>query len=277
MTTTPPPHVLEGFNVSGLPEPAGPGWDDGWVYGDVVVSPVADSSRASWSAKVCESLAVDGVRVAHPVRSTDGRHVLAGWRARQFAPGRAEARADEALVALLRLEEALADVERPRFLIQPGGGVFDVCDRAAWADDPVTLLEPLLDPDAVPREDAAEALSTAAGLLEKRGELRAEGQLVHGDPVGTLLFDGAAPPIVTDLVPRWHPAGWTAAVAAIDYLAWGGADEDLPARFDHVPNWDGLLVRAVIHRLLLHAVHPDSKPGAWRGLARVAELVRARA
>ncbi|WP_298088858.1 TIGR02569 family protein [uncultured Corynebacterium sp.] len=283
MTRTPPPHVLEAFGVSGgLPEPAGPAWDDGWVYGEVVVSAVADASRAAWSAKMCESLAVDGVRVAHPVRTSDGRHVLAGWRARQHVPGRPEIRPDETLVACTRLEAALADVERPRFLAQAGTTVFDVCDRAAWADDPVPLLEQILDPGAVPREDEAEALSLAAGLLGLRGELRADGQLVHGDPVGTMVFDGSAPAVVTDLVPRWHPEGWTPAVAAIDYLAWGGADDDLLDRFDHIGaaedagRWNALLTRAIVHRLFLHAVHPDSNVAAWRGLARAAELMKAR-
>lgn len=276
MTGLPPAHVPEAFGVSGTPEPAGAAWDDGWIYGDTVISAVPDSSRAAWSAKVLEALAVDGVEVAHPVRTSDGRHVLAGWRARQHRPGRPEPRADEAIVACGRLEEALADVQRPRFLAQSGGDVFDVCDRAAWAEDPIEQLEGLLDPEAVPRGDAAEALAAAGGLIGLRGQLRAEGQLVHGDPVGTLLFDGAAAPLFVDLVPRWHPAGWSRAVAAVDALAWGGADEDLLGRFDHVPDWDGLLARAICNRLFLHAAHPESRPAAWRGLARAAELVRAR-
>ena len=151
-----------------------------------------------------------------------------------------------------------------------------MCDRAAWADDPIEQLEGLLDPDAVPRGDAAEALAAAGGLIGLRGQLRGEGRLVHGDPVGTVLYDGSAPPLFVDLVPRWHPAGWTQAVAAVDSLAWGGADEDLLERFDHVPDWDGLLARAICNRLFLHAAHPESRPAAWRGLAWAAELVRAR-
>src|SRR5699024_10865731 len=133
--------------------------------------------------------------------------------------GRPEPRADETIVACGRLEEALADVQRPRFLAQGGGDVFDVCDRAAWAEDPIEQLEGLLDPEAVPRGDAAEALAAAGGLIGLRGRLRAEGQLVHGDPVGTLLFDGASAPMFVDLVPRWHPPGWSRAVAAVDALA----------------------------------------------------------
>lgn len=255
--------------------PAGAAWDDGWAYGDVVVSAVADSSRAAWAAKVLEVLVVDGMEVAHPIRTTDGRHVLSGWRARQWRSGRLEPRADEAIVAARRLEEAMTDVERPRFLERASGDAFDVCDRAAWAEDPIEQLEGLLDPAAVPRGDAADALAVAGGLLGVRGPLRSEGQLTHGDPVGTVLYDGSAPPALIDLVPRWRPAGWTPALAAVDSLAWGGADEGLLGRFDHVPQWGELLVRAVLYRLFIHAAHPDSRPAAWRGLARAAELVRA--
>lgn len=276
MTRMPPAHVSDAFGASGTPVPAGPAWDDGWIFGDTVISAVADPSRAAWSAKVLESLAVDGAEVAHPVRTSDGRHVLSGWRARQHRPGRPEPRADETIVACGRLEEALADVERPRFLARGGGDVFDVCDRAAWAEDPIAQLEEFLDPDAVPRGDAAEALAAAGGMIGLRGQVRAEGQLEHGDPVGTVLYDGSAPPLFVDLVPRWHPAGWTRAVAAVDAVAWGGADEDLLRRFDHVPHWDGLLARAICNRLFLHAAHPESRPAAWRGLARATEMVRAR-
>lgn len=276
MNGMPPAHVPEAFGLSGEPAPAGPAWDDGWIYGDVVLSRVADASRAAWSAKVLEQLAVDGARVAHPVRTSDGRHVLAGWRARLWCPGRPEPRADETMVACGRLEEAMADVARPRFATAGGGDVFDLCDRAAWAGDPIQVLEGLLDPEAVPRADAADALAAAGTLLGLRGEVDAEGQLVHGDAVGTVLYDAGAEPVFVDLVPRWHPAGWSAAVAAVDSIAWGGADEDLLARFDHLPNWDGLLARAICYRLFVHAAHPESRPAAWRGLGRAAELVRAR-
>lgn len=278
MTAHPPPHVLEAFGAFGAPEPAGPAWDDGWRYGTVVVSRVADAQRAAWSAKVREVLAVDGAAVTRPVRGTDGRHVIGGWQARHHAPGAPAARPDELIVAMCRLEEALADLARPRFLAGPAEGVFDVCDRAAWAADPAGELERVLDVAAVPRADAAAALGVAAELTGLRGGLDAAGaeQVGHADPLATTVFDGAAAPTVVDLVPCWRPRGWTPALAAVDALSRGGADEALLARFDHLPDWDQLVLRAMLYRLFAHAVHPGAEPAAARGLTRAAELVKAR-
>lgn len=75
---------------------------------------VADHARSAWSAKVRETLFVDGVRLARPVRSTDGRYVVAGWRADTFVAGTPEPRHDEVVSAAVRLHEATAKLEDAR-------------------------------------------------------------------------------------------------------------------------------------------------------------------
>lgn len=274
MTLHPPSHVIDGFGAIGAPEPAGPAWDDGLRYGDVVLSRVADAPVAAWSAKVRSALPAGGVAAVRSHRTSDGRHVLAGWQARQWAPGAPARRFDEAVVAAIALEEALAGLQRPRFLSAGRGDVFFVCDRAAWADDPVAELGRILDPDSVPGQDAAAALSAAAPLIELRRPVDAPDRPAHGDPLATMLFDGSATPVVTDIVPRWRPAGWTPALVVADALAFGGADDGLPGRFAHLPHWDQLLLRAVLYRLFVHAAHPEARPTAWPGLSRAAGIVR---
>src|SRR3954462_12613832 len=93
----PPDHVLAAFGLTGVrPVPLGSGWEGGWRCGEVVLSMVAENARAGWSAKVRETLFVDGVRLARPVRSTDGRYVVAGGRADTFVAGTPEARPGQA-------------------------------------------------------------------------------------------------------------------------------------------------------------------------------------
>ena len=119
----PPDHVLAAFGLTGVrPVPLGSSWEGGWRCGEVVLSMVAEHARAAWSAKVRETLFVDGVRLARPVRSTDGRYVVAGWRADTFVTGTPEPRHDEVVSAAVRLHEATAKLERPRFLTQPPVG-----------------------------------------------------------------------------------------------------------------------------------------------------------
>ena len=88
----PPEHVLAAFGLTGVkPIALGASWEGGWRCGEVVLSTVADHARAAWSARVRETLFVDGVRLARPVRSTDGRYVVSGWRADTFVAGTPEA------------------------------------------------------------------------------------------------------------------------------------------------------------------------------------------
>ncbi|EUA06964.1 aminoglycoside phosphotransferase domain protein [Mycobacterium xenopi 4042] len=57
----PPEHVLAAFGLSGVqPVPLGDSWEGGWRCGEVVLSMVADHARAAWSARVRETLFVDG-------------------------------------------------------------------------------------------------------------------------------------------------------------------------------------------------------------------------
>lgn len=276
----PPEHVLATFGVkSGEPEQLGAGWEGGWRYGELVLAPITDHARAAWSAKVRETLFVDGLRLARPVRSTDGRYVVSGWRADTFVAGLPEPRDDEVVATGVRLHEATANLERPRFLTQQpvppwtDVDVFTAADRAAWEDRPLQNLPlgaPVL-PESEDRTEATELLAQLAGL---RKPTKSPSQLVHGDLYGTVLFAGAAAPGITDITPYWRPASWAAGVVVVDALSWGDADDGLVERWDALPEWPQMLLRALMFRLAVHALHPLSSGETFPGLLRTSALVR---
>ena len=281
MTVEPPPeHVLAAFGLSGVrPIPLGASWEGGWRCGEVVLSMVADNARAAWSARVRETLFVDGVRLARPVRSTDGRYVVSGWRADTFVAGQPEPRHDEVVSAAVRLHEATGKLERPRFLTQGPTApwadvdVFIAADRAAWEDRPLQSV-PAAARATSPTADgqrSAELIGQLAGL---RRPTKSPNQLVDGDLYGTVLFAGAAAPGITDITPYWRPASWAAGVVVVDALSWGDADEGLIDRWNALPEWPQMLLRALMFRLAVHALHPRSTAAAFPGLARTAALVR---
>lgn len=276
----PPDHVLAAFGVKGVePELLTGGSEGGWRCGEVVLSVIADHARAAWSAKVRETLFVDGVRLARPVRSTDGRYVVAGWRADTFVAGTPEPRHDEVVSAGVRLHEATAKLERPRFLTQPpvppwtDVDVFTAADRAAWEDRPLHSLPPgaAVSPGSADGERSVDLINQLAGL---RKPTKSPSQLVHGDLYGTVLFAGSAAPGITDITPYWRPASWAAGVVVVDALAWGEADDGLIERWDALPEWPQMLLRALMFRLGVHALHPRSTADAFPGLARTAALIR---
>jgi len=276
----PPEHVLATFGVkSGEPEQLGAGWEGGWRYGEIVLAQITDHARAAWSAKVRETLYVDGLRLARPVRSTDGRYVVSGWRADTFVAGAPEPRDDEVVATGVRLHEATSKLERPRFLTQmpvppwTDVDVFTAADRAAWEDRPLQNLPlgaPVL-PETEDRTKATELLTQLAGL---RKPTKSPSQLVHGDLYGTVLFAGAAAPGITDITPYWRPASWAAGVVVVDALSWGDADDGLVERWDALPEWPQMLLRALMFRLAVHALHPLSSGETFPGLLRTSALVR---
>ncbi len=276
----PPQHVCSTFGLRDVePVPLGPDWDGGFRCGDVVLSRVADHARAAWSAKVRETLTVDGVRLARPVRSTDGRYVVSGWRADTYIVGTSEPRHDEVVSLSLRLHTATAQLERPRFLMQPPVApwedvdVFVAADRAAWETVPLRSARAAGAPETV-TPDGRKSLDLINQLATFRKPVHLPDQLVHGDLFGTVLFAGRAAPGLTDITPYWRPASWAAAVAVVDALSWGGADEGLIGRWEDLPDWPQMLLRAVIFRLAVHALHPRSTEDAFPGLAHTADLVR---
>ncbi len=282
MTTfvEPPEQVLTTFGLTAHPPIAMEGTGvAGWRVGEVVLTMVPDHARAAWSASARENLYVEGLRIARPLRASDGRYVVSGWRADTYVAGMPEPRYDEVLAVADRLHAALAGLERPRLLLQSPAppfsdvDVFTAADRAAWEDVPLRTARAagMAISDTEDAEQSIAALQTLAGL---RRPVDASPQVVHGDLFGTVLFAGAAAPAITDIVPYWRPAGWASAVVVVDALAWGGADDELIERWSHLDQWPQMLLRAAMFRLAVHALHPRSTAGALPGLLRVVDQVR---
>jgi uncharacterized protein (TIGR02569 family) len=113
-------------------------------------------------------------------------------------------------------------------------------------------------------------------LAARRRPVAPAPQVVHAELFGAVLFDDAGVPALIDLVPAWRPKEWAAAVIVVDAVAWGGADEALLDRWGHLDAWPQMLLRAVLHRLALHAQHPEASLRTLAGLERAADLVGAR-
>ena len=99
---------------------------------------------------------------------------------------------------------------------------------------------------------------------------------MHAELFGAVLFDTEGVPALIDVVPAWRPKEWSAAVVVVDAVGWGGADEALIDRWAHLDAWPQMLLRAVLHRLALHARHPEASSRTLAGLERAADQVGAR-
>jgi uncharacterized protein (TIGR02569 family) len=254
----PPVHVRAAFGARN----SEPELIDGgpvWRCGDAALRPATNPAQAAWVAQTLDGLHVDNVRSARPLRSTDGRWVVGGWAATRYLSGRAEPRHDEVVSVAVRLHAATSTLPRPRFL-GARRDVFATADRVAWGEEEVPLDQSL----------GGRLFDLMSGFGK---QTTGPSQVVHGDLFGNVLFDGSTPPAVIDFVPYYRPAEWAAAVVVVDALAWGGADEGIVKRWVHLPDWPQALLRALLFRLAVHALHPHSTQQSLRGLQRVADHV----
>lgn len=218
-----------------------------WRCGDVVLKPTSSAAEAAWIAATFENLRSEHLRLARPVRSSDGRWVIGGWTAQRFLSGRPDDRYLDILEAGDRLHALIAEVPRPRFLAQRDD-LYAWADRLAWGE---------ID-DHEGRIGTGHAATLFGDLAAARRPVTAVAQVVHGDLFGNVLFAGSAPPAIVDITPYWRPANWSAAVVVVDAICWGGATTELVAACADRDDWPEMLRRALLFRLGVSLGHPRS-------------------
>lgn len=252
MSNEVPAHVLTAFGTGTEDSPAGaqrlgPAWDNGLKVGQVVYARAGET--AHWSATVRERLDVDGARVARPVRSSDGRFLVAGWKATLWAPGILARRVDETAAVALRLEDALAGEPAPP-VRENHTDVFARAERAAWAE-------------------SDERFGLFEGVRLQAG---------HADLLASTIYAGAAVATITDLVPfaEQRPRGYTTALALVDGMIYSAVGPGVLERFAHVPRLGELTLRAVAYRRHLSELHPRATSISRSNIAGVEELLLSR-
>ncbi len=230
-----------------------------WRCGDLVLKPVTDQARTLWTARALDYIDEPGLRVAKPVRSSDGRWIVGGWTASRYVSGMPEHRCDAAVLTAVKLHRATVGLPRPDFLTHRTD-VDAVADRLAWEELDLPLDE----------TKGGRWFEVLAGA---RRPIALPAQVAHGELLASVLFDGDAKPGVVDFVPYYRPGEYGAAVVAVDALAWGGAGRDLLERWAHLPEWPQLLLRAVLFRLAGNALNPKSTRASHDGLRIAAREV----
>jgi hypothetical protein len=91
-----------------------------------------------------------------------------------------------------------------------------------------------------------------AELLTLRRSVERQGQIIHGDLTGNLLFAPGEDPAVIDFSPYWRPAVFAEAIIVADGLLWFNVPLDLVTGHDD-PEWKQMLIRALIFRLVAHS------------------------
>lgn len=254
--SAPPPAALDAFGITGTPTRLDGGQGGTYRAGDVVLKP-AEGSLTRWRSDVLSALPASlRFRVARPLPARDGDWIAAGWEAMSAVSGHPRPdRPHEVIHAGMAFHEAIAALPRPAVLDQRDDP-WAYGDRTAWGEpvrtSPATR-SPLLEP-----------------LMAARRPVASPARLVHGDLLGNVLFAPGRPPAIIDWSPYWRPPAWAYAVAVIDAQCWHGGPPELLQRYADQPEWDQMLLRALIFRIA------TGDAAGWPAPASVYEPVAAR-
>jgi uncharacterized protein (TIGR02569 family) len=239
--------VLEAFGAVGEPRLLDGGQGETWLVGSVVLKPAGLAAEARWRASILAALPdTDRVRIARPVRAVSGDWLHEGWEAGHYLAGRTDpTRWDGAIEAGAAFHELLVDVPRPDFL-DTRDNWWSRGDRISW-DLTAVADVPLL-----------------RRLMDARGPISVEKQLVHGDLLGNVLYEPGLPPAIIDWAPYWRPTSWAAAVAVVDALCWHGADDELVERWSHLAEWPQMLLRALLYRMITDLEVTQAAGSDWQ-------------
>ena len=215
-----PGHVLSAFQLEGRGEPTSAAWGNGLRFGHVVVARA--NATSAWSGKAREKIAgnLDGMRISRPVRATDGRLVVGGYAANEFAEGAPAARIDEAVATALRFDVAVEHLDAPTTVARKDQ--WAEIDRAVWAGENVA------------------------------GWVGGEPVVAHLEFLTSCLFDGTLPPTLAGFTPsvELRPRGYTAALVIVDGLLHRAVDQRILERRSHVPDIRHLTRKALEFREL---------------------------
>lgn len=238
--------MLAGFGITAPPARVPGGRGVTWRAAGAILKPTADPADTQELADIVARVPADPrYRVAQPVRATDGRSVIDGWSAWTWLEG--EHRSDrwpELLVAAAAFHESLAGVRKPAFVDRLQDR-WRKADRVAWGESSWVPFA---------------AVAHVERLVAARRPVTSPSQLVHCDLVGNVLFADGLPPGIIDHSLYWRPAGYGAAVAVGDAIAWEGAGSALTRLLEVIPSWRQLLLRAILFRVITNAIARGDEP-----------------
>ena len=227
--------------LSRLPGGQGQTWSDGRV----VLTSVGFEPERDWICAVYAAWdAHDVVRVPEPIPasaagSDSGRvqWVVDGWAAHVFLPGRDMdlPREVEAVREASDLFHGrVAHLDRPDWLdVRDDPWAYG--DRLAWDGAPVIATAPIR--------------ALVDRLLAALEPVGSASQIIHGDVLPNVLLADGRPPAVIDWPPYWRPAQFANAIAVTDVVTFRGAPMSLLDDWAAGPDWQQLLIRAVLYRL----------------------------
>ena len=255
--------VLESFGARSEPKRLPGGEGNTFLADGIIFKKSFNDDEVIWIAKHYSEIKQNGFRIARPIVSKNGGLIIDSWTAQENLEGKEIAgRWEEKVQISQNLHKALKNFPMPNFVHERQDS-YAVANRMAWGELPLEIhpkLQQYID-----------------RLLPFLRPITLTPQLVHGDLTGNILFADGKDPAIIDFSLYWRPAEFAAAVIIVDALSWEGADESVIALVSDMREYEQMLVRAEIWRILqkgtLLKMHGIDKLGNVDNHSRAIDII----
>ena len=232
----PPLSVLSAFGCECDPIPLDISANRVFRCGECVLKRIDSYVESEGTANLQIQISSDEFRMPRPIQSRDGTYVYEGWTAFEYLDGKFErGRWEDVIDLCITFHDAVFGFLRPAFL-DDYENPWTIADHAVWDEQPYT-----------PDPKIASSVEKLQSILRAIDQ---PSQLIHGDFSENVLFSENNPPVVIDFSPYWRPAGFALGIVVADALVWGGADDSIFEKIPPLPDFDQLLARAELRRII---------------------------
>jgi len=226
--------IIKAFNITGAVTKLAGGQGTSIKVGEYVLKPVDDADYTNWCMTVLDDIIPRGYRIAKPIRSMYGNYVYKNYVCTKFEIGVEQ---DGMIDEKLKISKAFHNDLRTRsFLDMP------------YADDPWSNAHRIVWREMrLPEQIHSLSKGIVAPLLMRLDNRnRKNGQIIHSDLGGNILFDKSLEPLIIDFSPTIGTRDYADAIMVCDQIAWAGISLNF---LDRIPDKQNIL-RAVLFRLI---------------------------
>ena len=216
--------------------------------GNIVLKPGSDPIESNELAEIASRVNYDKVRIPKPIKSINNNWIEHNYVAWEYLDGKDLIESYSEKIDLCdHFSQAFKQFDKPDFIDQKKNS-WHTADKVTWGE-----LDKTYDPGFQ---------NIINSVMNQLVLINLPNTIIHGDISGNIISDPNKGIGVIDLTLYWRPKDFSKAVLLMDIWAWDDAPLDLYNQVSDLPEFDQLLIRAGLRRIIENPenIHYLGKP-----------------
>lgn len=199
--------ILEVFGINGKIEKLSGGQGQSVRIGDFIVKPIDEITKYSWISEVLETISMQSLTIAKPIRSKNGNFVENGYGVTEYIAGDFfSGRIEEKIKACRILNQLLESVNQPE-------------DWTHWSSPWQWANQIAWEEADLPENTDSRSKEIIESIKAEYKPIYLSKQLIHSDLAGNILFNRTTP-VIIDFSPEFRPSSYAEVLLITDSIAW---------------------------------------------------------